>query len=154
MSKNPCFLRHFRIFFNLGAILAHQTSNGMFSRSWHPWGRINSGDIGTVLYWRLSNILGTFFSNYNENTTYLSLFYSHVVHIILFGQFFGTNFSWNICRQFWVSSYHRGIFCPSLCYFSRRHFWIDIFCQKIKQTQTSGIWRIKLKIVATIRVGN
>ena len=41
MSKNTCFLRHFQIFFNLGAILAHQTSNGMFSGSWrifwHPW---------------------------------------------------------------------------------------------------------------------
>ena len=83
------------------------------------------------------------------------LFYSHVVHIILLGQLFGTNFSWNIRGQFWVPCYHCGIFCPSLCYFSRRYFWIGIFCQKIKQTQTSGIWRIKLKIefikiVATI----
>ena len=33
-SKKPCFHRHFRIFFNLGAILAHQTSYGMFSGSW------------------------------------------------------------------------------------------------------------------------
>ena len=77
-------------------------------------------------------------------------FYSHVVHIILLGQLFGTNFSWNIRGQFWVPRYHCGIFCPSLCYFSRRCFWIGIFCQKIEQTQTSGIWRIKLKIVVTI----
>ena len=47
-KKNPCFLRVFRIFFNLGAILAHQTSNGKFSGPWrtfwHPrdlWGRIH-----------------------------------------------------------------------------------------------------------------
>ena len=33
-SKKPCFHRHFRIFFNLGAILAHQTSCGMFNGSW------------------------------------------------------------------------------------------------------------------------
>ena len=50
------------------------------------------------------------------------LFYSHVVHIILFGQLFGTNFSWNIRGQFWVPSYHCGIFCPSLYYFSCRCF--------------------------------
>ena len=49
MSKKPCFLRHFQIFFNLGAILAHQTSTGMFSGSWRifwhpwePWVRVNS----------------------------------------------------------------------------------------------------------------
>jgi hypothetical protein len=34
MSKKPCFLRYFRIFFNFGAILAPQTSTGMFSGSW------------------------------------------------------------------------------------------------------------------------
>merc|ERR1711894_186429 len=34
MSKKPCFLRYFHIFFNFGAILAHLTSTGMFSRSW------------------------------------------------------------------------------------------------------------------------
>ena len=34
MSKNPCFLRLFQIFFNLGAILANQTSTGIFSGSW------------------------------------------------------------------------------------------------------------------------
>ena len=34
MSKNPCFLRYFQIFFNFGVILAHQTSTGMFSGSW------------------------------------------------------------------------------------------------------------------------
>ena len=33
-QKNPCFPRVFQIFFNLGAILVHQMSNGMFSRSW------------------------------------------------------------------------------------------------------------------------
>ena len=74
------------------------------------------------------------------------LFNSYVVHIILLGQLFGTNFSWNIRGKFWVPCYHSGIFCPSLCYFSRRRFWIGIFCQKIEQTQTGGIWRIKLKI--------
>ena len=31
--KKPCFLRCFQIFFNFGAILAHQTSYGMFSGS-------------------------------------------------------------------------------------------------------------------------
>ena len=63
-SKKPCFHRHFRIFFNLGAILAHQTSHGMCSGSWpifwHPWdllGRINSGDtrvfrfVFIILWW-------------------------------------------------------------------------------------------------------
>ena len=57
MSKNTCFLRHFQIFFNLGAILAHQISNGMFGRSWrifwhlwHPWGHINSGDISFLVF--------------------------------------------------------------------------------------------------------
>ena len=34
MSKNPCFLRYFQIFFSFGAILAHKTSTGMFSGSW------------------------------------------------------------------------------------------------------------------------
>ena len=40
-----------------GAILAHQTSNGKFSRSWrifwhpwHPWGWINSGDISFLVF--------------------------------------------------------------------------------------------------------
>ena len=33
VSKPPVF-RLFQIFFNLGAILAHQTSTGMFSGSW------------------------------------------------------------------------------------------------------------------------
>ena len=54
--KKNCFLRHFPIFFNLGAILAHQTSIGMFSRSWrifwhhlHPWGHVNSGDISFLV---------------------------------------------------------------------------------------------------------
>ena len=41
MSINPCFLGLFWIFLNLGAILAQQTSTGMFSGSWcifwHPW---------------------------------------------------------------------------------------------------------------------
>ena len=55
--KKLCFLRQFRIFFNLEAILVHQTSNGMFSRSWrifwhpwHPWGRVNSGDISFLVF--------------------------------------------------------------------------------------------------------
>ena len=50
-QKNPCFLRLFWIFLNFGAILAHQTSTGMFSGSWSifwhpwdPWGRVNSGN--------------------------------------------------------------------------------------------------------------
>ena len=54
MSKNPCFLGLFQIFFNLGAILAHQISTGMFSGSWpifwHPWGRINSGDTRVLRF--------------------------------------------------------------------------------------------------------
>jgi hypothetical protein len=57
MSKKPCFLRLFWIFFNLGAILAHQTTNGVFSGSWrifrhpwHPWGRTNSGDISFLIF--------------------------------------------------------------------------------------------------------
>ena len=64
MSKKPCFLRHFRIFFNFGAILARQTSTGMFSGSWRifwhpwdPWGRVNSRDIWVlrfvlIILWR------------------------------------------------------------------------------------------------------
>ena len=64
MSKNPCFLRLFWIFFNFGAILARQTSTGMFSGSWrifwhpwNPWGRINSRDIWVlrfvlIILWR------------------------------------------------------------------------------------------------------
>jgi hypothetical protein len=57
MSKNPWFLRLFQIFFKLGAILAHQTSNGMFSGSWQifwhpwgPWGRVNSRDISFLIF--------------------------------------------------------------------------------------------------------
>ena len=57
MSKKPCFLRYFRIFFNFGGILAHQTSTGMFSGSWRifwhpwdPWGRVNSGDIWVLRF--------------------------------------------------------------------------------------------------------
>ena len=57
MSKKPCFLRLFWIFFKLGAILAHQTSYCMFSGSWgifwhpwDPWGRINSGDTRVLRF--------------------------------------------------------------------------------------------------------
>ena len=57
MSKKPCFLRLFWIFFKLGAILAHQTSCCMFSGSWRifwhpwdPWGRINSGDTRVLRF--------------------------------------------------------------------------------------------------------
>ena len=63
-QKKPCLLRPFQMFFNLGAILAHQTSTGMFSGSWRifwhpwdPWGRINSGDtrvlrfVLIILWW-------------------------------------------------------------------------------------------------------
>ena len=57
MSKKPCFLRHFWIFFKLGAILARQTSCCMFSGSWRifwhpwdPWGRINSGDTRVLRF--------------------------------------------------------------------------------------------------------
>ena len=57
MSKNPCFLKHFQIFFNLGAILAQQTSTCMLSVSrsicWHPWDlgeRINSGDTRVLRF--------------------------------------------------------------------------------------------------------
>ena len=52
MSKKACFLRLFRIFFNFGAILVHQTSNGVFSgfwpffwRPWGLWGLIHVEDI-------------------------------------------------------------------------------------------------------------
>ena len=42
-QKKPCFLRLFQTSFNLGAILAHQISTGIFNRSWrifwHPWDR-------------------------------------------------------------------------------------------------------------------
>ena len=60
MSKNTCFPRLFQIYFNLGAILAHQTSNGMFSGSWSifwhlwdPWRRIHIGDIKVLefVFW-------------------------------------------------------------------------------------------------------
>ena len=57
MSKKPCFLRLFWIFFKLGAILAHKTSCCMFSGSWRifwhpwdPWGRINSGDTRVLRF--------------------------------------------------------------------------------------------------------
>ena len=62
--KKPCLLRLFQIFFKLGAILAHQTSTGMFTGSWSifwhpwdPWGRINSGDTRVlrfvlIILWR------------------------------------------------------------------------------------------------------
>ena len=56
-QKNPCFLRVFRILFNLGAILAHQTSNSMFSGSWRifwyprdPWGRIHIENIKVLAF--------------------------------------------------------------------------------------------------------
>ena len=55
--KKPCFLRVFQIFFNLGAILAHQTSNGMFSGPWRifrhprdPWGRIHIEYIKVLVF--------------------------------------------------------------------------------------------------------
>ena len=62
-QKKPCFLRHFRIFFNLGPILAHQTSYGMFSRSWdifrHPWHTVLPNrfyaDILTIQNWFFQN---------------------------------------------------------------------------------------------------
>ena len=47
IEEKTCFLRLFQIFFNLRAILAHQTSTGLLGGSWRiwdPWGRINSGD--------------------------------------------------------------------------------------------------------------
>ena len=63
-SKKPCLLRLFQIFFNFGAILAHQTSTGMFTGSWgifwhpwDPWGCVNSGDtrvlrfVLIILWW-------------------------------------------------------------------------------------------------------
>ena len=63
-QEKPCFLRHFWIFFNLGAILARQTSTCMFSGSWRKfwhhwdlWGRVNSGDTRVlrfvfIILWR------------------------------------------------------------------------------------------------------
>ena len=57
MSNKPCFLGLFWIFLNLGAILAQQTSTGMFSGSWrifwYPWDlweRINSGDTRVLRF--------------------------------------------------------------------------------------------------------
>ena len=51
-SKKPCFLKVFRILFNLGWILALQITKVVFSLVFrifwhpcHPWGRVNSGDI-------------------------------------------------------------------------------------------------------------
>jgi hypothetical protein len=52
-QKKPVFQK----FFNLGAILAHQISNGMFSGSWRiiwhpwgPWGRIHIDDIKVLVF--------------------------------------------------------------------------------------------------------
>jgi hypothetical protein len=57
MSKKTCFLRVFQIFFNLGAILAHQISNGVFSGPWRifghprdPWGRIHIEYIKVLVF--------------------------------------------------------------------------------------------------------
>ena len=64
VSNKPCFLGLFWIFLNLGAILAQQTSTGMFSGSWsifwhpwNPWDQINSGDTRVlrfvlIILWR------------------------------------------------------------------------------------------------------
>ena len=54
--KNPCFLTVFRIFLNLGSILVLQTIKillrGFFRIfwPWHPWGRVNSGDITFLIF--------------------------------------------------------------------------------------------------------
>ena len=52
LKKSHLKMFVFRIFFNLGSILAHQTSNGMLSGSWgifwhpwDPWGWIHIEDI-------------------------------------------------------------------------------------------------------------
>ena len=57
MSNKLSFLGLFWIFLNLGAILAQQTSTGMFSGSWrifwYPWDlweRINSGDTRVLRF--------------------------------------------------------------------------------------------------------
>ena len=56
-SKNSCFLRVFQIFFNLGAILVHQTSNDVFSGPWcifwhprDPWGQIHIEYIKVLVF--------------------------------------------------------------------------------------------------------
>ena len=56
-QKNLVFYRVFWIFFNLEAILAHQTSNGMFSVPWlifwhprDPWGRIHIEYIKVLVF--------------------------------------------------------------------------------------------------------
>ena len=56
-QKKPVFLEYFQIFFNLGAIFAHQTSNGMFSgprrifwHPWDPWGRIHIEEIKVLVF--------------------------------------------------------------------------------------------------------
>ena len=52
LSKKPCFLKVFRILFNLGWILALQLNKVVFRlvfrifwHPWHPWSCVNSGDI-------------------------------------------------------------------------------------------------------------
>ena len=57
LSKKPCFLKDFRIFFNLSWILALQLTKVVFSlvlrifwHPWHPWGCVNSGDISFLVF--------------------------------------------------------------------------------------------------------
>ena len=57
VKKTPCFLRLFCIFFILGTILAHQTSNIVFSEPWptfwhprDPWGRIHIEYIKVLVF--------------------------------------------------------------------------------------------------------
>ena len=60
MSKKTWVFFNFEVFWSLcffGAILAHQTSDFMFSKSWgifwhpwDPWGRVNSGDISFLVF--------------------------------------------------------------------------------------------------------
>ena len=79
MSKKPCLHRLFQIFYNLRAILAHQTSTGMFSGSWRifwhpwdPWGWIHIGNIKILafvfdfLYDRATWRIFSLFSNWSQ----------------------------------------------------------------------------------------
>ena len=57
IEKKNFFLIPFQIFCNLGSILAHQTSNGVYSgcrrifwHHWVPWGRIHKQDIKVLVF--------------------------------------------------------------------------------------------------------
>ena len=86
LSKKPCFLKVFRILFNLGWILALQVTKVVFSlvfwifwHPWHPWGRFNSGDIIVLRFvfyiFVPQRHLVIFFTFLNWNQILLALIY-------------------------------------------------------------------------------